>query len=121
MFKVFPGDLLESTYPDPSNPDIVLARSEVERRGQYIEQLVKVLPDGEHHPLTQMVKQCLQNAPTRRPTAEEIVAELCRVRVYTEDSCGATVYIPRSEAVKQVVTMKEMLVWKAEVSCTIGQ
>ena len=53
---MFPGDLLESTYPDSDNQEIVLARSEVERRKQYINLLEKELRDGENHPLTLLVK-----------------------------------------------------------------
>lgn len=112
---MFPGDLLESTYPDTNDPEIVIARTEVERRRAYFEQLEKELPNGEHHLLIQMVRNCLQNAPSRRPSAKKIVTELHRVRVDTEDISGATVYIPRGEAVKQVVKMKELLMGKAEV------
>lgn len=37
LTQVFPGNLLESTYTDPNNPDVVLGRSEIERRRQYIQ------------------------------------------------------------------------------------
>ena len=70
MIQIFPGNLLESTYTDASNSEIVLGRSEVDRRREYINLLEKELRGGEQHPLTLMVKQCLQNAPTRRPTTE---------------------------------------------------
>ena len=110
---MFPGDLLESTYPDLNNPDIVLGRSEVERRREYIEQLEKHLCDGEHHPLTQMVKQCLQNASSRRPTAEQLVTELQGVRASIEGPCGLAV--ARADAVRQVIMTKEILGREAEV------
>ena len=103
---MFPGDLLESTYPDPDNQEIVLARSEVERRKRYINLLEKELRDGENHPLTLIVKRCLQNAPSRRPTTEELVTDLQGIRADIEGPCGA---ITRADAVRQVVMMKEIL------------
>ena len=107
---------MESTYPDSDNLEIVIARTEVERRKAYFEQLETELPKDEHHLLTQMVRNCLQNAPSRRPNAKQIVTEIHRIRVDTEDISGATVYIPRGDAVKQVLKVKELLVGKAEVS-----
>ena len=90
-----------------------MGRSEVERRRKYIEQLEKKLHDDEHHPLTQMVKQCLQNAPSRRPTAEQLVTELQEVRASIEGPCGSAV--ARADAVRQVIMTKEILGREAEV------
>ena len=103
---MYPGDLLESTYPDPDNPEVVLGRSEVERRIVYIDQLEKELRDGERHPLIRLTKQCLQNAPSRRPTTEQLVTELQGMREDIEGPCGA---VARIDAVRQVVTMREIL------------
>ena len=89
-----------------------MGRSEVERRREYIEQLEKQLCDGEHHPLTQMVKQCLQNAPSRRPTTEQLVSELQRVRADIEGAYGE---LARLDAVRQVVIMKTLRGREAEV------
>ena len=104
--QVFPGDLLESTYPDPNNSDIVLGRSEVERRREYIDLLEKELHDGEHHPLTQMVKQCLQNAPSRRPTTEQLMRSLEEVRVAIEGPYGK---FSKLDAVRQVTMTRELV------------
>ena len=52
---MFPRDLLESTYTDPNNLEVILGRSEVDRRREYIDLLEKEFRDGEHHPLTQLV------------------------------------------------------------------
>ena len=103
---MYPGDLLESTYPDPNNPEVVLGRSEVERRKEYTDQLEKELRDGKQHPLTRLIKQCLQNAPSRRPTTEQLVTALQEMREEIEGPCGA---VARIDAVRQVVTMKEIL------------
>ena len=47
---------------------------------KYIDQLEKDLSGEQFLPLTQMVKQCLQNSPSRRPTTEELVADLQGVK-----------------------------------------
>ena len=103
---MFPGDLLESTYPDSDNPEIILGRSEVERRRRCIDLLEKEFRDGEHHPLIFMVKGCLQNAPSRRPTTEQLVTELEGMRADIEGPCGV---VARADAARQVVMMKEIL------------
>ena len=66
--QVFPRDLLPPTYADTQNPGHLLARSEVERRRNYIAPLHQQL--GERHPLVQLVKQCLDNNPANRPSAQ---------------------------------------------------
>ena len=104
--QVFPGDLLESTYPDPNNPEIVLGRSEVERRREYINQLEKELCDGENHLLTQMVKQCLQNAPSRRPTTEQLMRLLEETKHAVEGPYGK---FSKLDAVRQVAMMRELV------------
>jgi len=84
---VFPGDLLPSTYPHADNPERIIGRSEVERRSDYIQLLHGQL--GEHHPLVQLVHQCLQNAPARRPSAEEVLRQLEAVRAQIEGRYGS--------------------------------
>ena len=100
---MFPGDLLESTYTDPNNLEVILGRSEVERRREYIDLLEKEFRDGEHHPFVQMVKQCLQNAPSRRPTTEQV---LDRVRSEGE---GPYEKYAKLDAVRQVAMIKEII------------
>ena len=53
--------------------------------------------------LTQMIKQCLQNSPSRRPTTEELVADLQRVKNDIEGVYGE---LAKLDAVRQVVTVK---------------
>ena len=81
----------------------MLGRSEVERRREYIEALQKEFRDGEQHPLVLMVKQCLENAPSRRPTAKQLVTTLTRVRPDIEGPYGE---LAKLDAVRQVVTLK---------------
>ena len=51
----------------------------------------------------QMTKQCLHNSPSRRSTAEQLVATLGGMRADIEGPCGA---VARADAVRQVVMMK---------------
>ena len=83
----FPGTLLPPTYPDPDNPGHLLARSEVERRSDYIQLLHEQL--GEQHPLSQLVSQCLHNIPAQRPSAEELHQRLEAARSQIEEAYGS--------------------------------
>ena len=75
---MFPGSLLPPNFPDPDNRDRLVGRSEVERRREYIQLLHGQLP--EQHPLVQLVHQCLDNIPARRPSAKELLQQLEAVR-----------------------------------------
>ena len=101
---MFPGDLLEPNYSDPDDSEHLLGRSEVERRGQYFEHIEQSML-GRQHPCVLMTKQCLHNSPSRRPTAEQLVATLEGMRADIEGPCGA---VARADAVRQVVMMKEI-------------
>ena len=64
--------LLPSTYTD-SNGELK-ARSEVERRGEFLERANALLFEG--HPLLELITQCLSNLPIYRPPAAELVSRL---------------------------------------------
>ena len=74
LMQVFPGSLLQYTYRDPENPKHRLARTEVQRRDEYIKLLHQQL--GEQHPLVLLVKQCLEDEPSERPSAQELLRQL---------------------------------------------
>ena len=59
----YPGNLLPSMYMDPSTEKLQ-ARSEVERRGEYISVLVAKL--SKDHAVTKVIFQCLHNLPEKR-------------------------------------------------------
>ena len=88
---MFPDPLLPHTYPDPQNPAHLLARSEEERRRNYIQQLHGQL--GEEHPLVRLVHQCLHNTPNQRPSAEELLHQLEAVRAQTEGPYGQSMRV----------------------------
>ena len=74
--QVFPGNLLEHTYSDPDNCGSLLGRSEVERRRVYFEQMEDKLPGGSKHPLFQLIKNCLMNDPSKRPSVQQVLTTL---------------------------------------------
>ena len=85
----FPGDLLTSTYYNPSNHADILARTEVERRGRYIALLGAPASIGVLYPdLVLLVKQCLKNIPDQRPSTDELLATLQRMKVEVEGEYG---------------------------------
>ena len=61
--QTYPGNLLLSTYTDPSTEKLI-ARSEVERREEYISILVAKL--SKDHVVTKVIIQCLHNLPEKR-------------------------------------------------------
>lgn len=61
--QTYPGNLLPSTYTDPSTEKLQ-ARSEVERREEYISVLVAKL--SKDHTVTKVIIQCLHNSPEKR-------------------------------------------------------
>ena len=87
LSQEFPGDLLPSTFYDAGN---LQARNEVQRREQYIETLEAHI--GHYHPgLVELVKECLHNSPDQRPTTDDLLARLQRVREEVEGGCGGGV------------------------------
>ena len=79
LSQIFPGDLLPITYYDAGN---LQARNEVQRREQYIETL------GHYHPaLVELVKECLHNSPDQRPTTDDLLVRLQRMREEVEGGC----------------------------------
>ena len=111
-FQTFPGDLLEPTYMDPDDCHRLIARSEVERRRQYIGQLESKLPSGEHHPFVQLMKRCLHNDPSERPTSEELITSLEEMKADIEGPYGE---VTRIDAVRQVVMMRALRKRETEV------
>ena len=102
---MFPGKLLEPTYADPENHRRLLGRSEYERRGTYVDQLKNKLPTGEHHPFVQLISRCLQNDPSDRPTAEQLVTAMVEMKAEVDGPYGD---FTKLDALKQVATMRAL-------------
>ena len=74
LTHVFPSHLLSATYPDSYDPSKLLARSEIQRRSQYVDKLEAIEMIPSH--LSDMVKACLENIPQHRPTAKNMAEVL---------------------------------------------
>ncbi len=72
------------TCMDPNHPGVLVARSEVQRRSEQMEQLSRQLGGG-RHPLVQLVTQCLHNDPRQRPSARQVLSQLEGMRAHIED------------------------------------
>ena len=80
-----PGKIFSPpTYPDPNNPDHLLARSEFERRSVYTSHLERSLVGGREHRLFGVVRECLANNPERRPTTSNLLSSLEEVGTEAE-------------------------------------
>ena len=81
--EVFPCDLPPPTYSDPQSNQLV-ARTELERRRQYMEMVNEQLKacDQFHgdHPLIKLIQQCLHNEPSQRPDIRVALNLLERAR-----------------------------------------
>ena len=77
----------------------------MERRGNYLDRLENLLPGGDRHPLLQLMKDCLCNAPSQRPTAEQLVTALEEMKADVEGDYGELATV---EAVRQVKITKAM-------------
>ena len=66
---------------------MVRGRSELERRGRYVD-LLESLINPLHPALVQLVKQCLHNVPRQRPSTDELLATLQRMKVEVEGEYG---------------------------------
>ena len=82
-----------------------MARSEVERRGQYFEQLEDLLPGRIRQVLVLLIKNCLNNDPSQRPTAEQLVTSLEEMKGEVEGAYGELAIV---DAVRQVMTVKAL-------------
>ena len=82
-----------------------MARSEVERRRTYIDQLNYQLPQNGQHPFVQLVTRCLQNEQLQRPTAEELITSLVEMKANIEGPYGE---VSKADAVRQVVMMRAL-------------
>ena len=66
---------------------MIRGRSEIERRGRYVE-LLESLINPLHPALVQLVKQCLHNVPRQRPSTDELLSTLQRMKVEVEGEYG---------------------------------
>lgn len=97
------GDLLSSTFYDPGNPDEIKARTELERRDEYITLLETLEKTGLVHPaLVHLTKQCLHNLALRRPSAGDVLCVVQMVNTEMEsDCCSFSLEVARVRTLKE--------------------
>ena len=80
---------LSQTFPKPlaaaymDSGRRMVGRTELERRGVYVQQIQKQLQEG--HPLIQLIQCCLNNLPQDRPTVEAVLEFLEQARAEIKD------------------------------------
>ena len=94
----YPKNLLPHTFTNPKTGKLV-ARSELERREQYMQKLYVLI--GKDNPLSGLISDCLANIPDSRPTIDDIL-DVLEVQIQV---CGAPMRRSRLEmeqAIKQL-------------------
>ena len=66
----FPADAFR---PDPHDPEVMLPVLELDRRAEHLRDI------SQDHPLMGLIRQCLSNAPRRRPEASEILRQITAI------------------------------------------
>ena len=89
--ETFPCDPLAPTYTDEET-GLLTARTELQRRSEYMRSVnIQLRACGQlrgDHPLIQLIQQCLQNLPAKRPSIREVLhlIEQARVEITDEES-----------------------------------
>ena len=65
------SNLLAPVSPDPKNPELVIGRSEVERRKHYMDMLYMKFASSQD--VSSLIRQCLSNNPDSRPSALQAI------------------------------------------------
>ena len=100
LTQTFPKDLKPANYYDSATRRLV-ARSEIERREQYIEPMKVAL--GETHPLVQLTLACLEYVSEDRPSAVVVLRRLEEVGTTLPQNCTQT----KLELIQQVAVKDE--------------
>lgn len=81
FLQIYPRDLPAPTYT--AADDSIRGRSEVEHRDRYIKEMESQIGSLQPH-LVQLVKDCLHNTESKRPTTEQLLLKLQLVN----EACG---------------------------------
>lgn len=112
--------MLSFTYPDPNNKEHTIGRSELERRQPYMTILETQVAQS-HPVLLELVRQCLHNAPERRPSGVDILKRLKQVKVQVEGEYGD---ITKQFDIGKIIVlkklkMKESMIEEMQVNITL--
>ena len=96
--EIFPSKLLPPNYTDP-NSGLLVARNELNRRGEYMQHVNEKLhacgqlggdQHLEDHPFFLLIQQCLHNFPAKRPGIRGVLRLLEEARAGFEDEESET-------------------------------
>ena len=82
LTQQFPQKLLAQVYHDESQREV--SRNELERREEYMQQIYGQFRCD--HPLVQVIKHCLRNYPSARPSIQQVLQLLKQARVEIDDA-----------------------------------
>ena len=83
----------------------------MDRQSEYLKQLEDLLPGETRCLFIQLIEDCLQDTPSQRPTAEQLVTTLEEMKGNVEGAYGE---LAKADAVRQVLTMKALKQTKKE-------
>ena len=72
-----------------------------------MDQFENVLPEVNGRPLLQLIKDCLRNAPSHRPTAEQLVTALEEMKAGDRGAYGELATIKAVRQVKMTKALKD--------------
>ena len=84
LSQTFPSDLLPPTYIDRDSGTL-RARTELERRGEYMKKIYSLPNLSKGHTLIQMIEKCLQDNPENRPSIHDVLQLLEQARATIRD------------------------------------
>ena len=96
----FPADAF---HPDPQNPEVLIPISEIDRRAEHLRDI------SQDHPLMGLIRQCLSNAPCRRPEASEILHQVNSIMSITPEILHHHNILEMEERVQSLMSQNEGL------------
>lgn len=109
--QTFPCNLLAPTYTDQKRR--LVAGSELERRGEYMQQVISQLRPS--HSLVLMIKQCLENYPGDRPNIHQVVQYLEQAKAEIQEDGSS---MNKLELLWSVQQKEEPAGTRKEVPCS---
>ena len=116
LTQQFPHELKAATYFDEAKGSLV-ARSELERRIEYMENVYSEFPKSEFpksHPLIQMIEQCLKNRLKARPTINQALKLLKHAEAAIQDFSNLRLH--KLQLLQEVEQMAQILELKEQVT-----
>ena len=89
-----PHPLLSSSYKNRAG--YLIARTEVERRQDYLNEVKSILEGGDKHPLYRLIIKCLQLEPSARPSSKDALNSVIKsITKEVENRCTVPTTVPK--------------------------